>query len=95
MAAQHLQLARLALAGLSAQDKADFIREVTGAPAPQEPDRLLKPKDAAARLGVTARTIFSLMRTGALTRIRLPGRKLGCGVRNSEIAVLIAGGSKI
>ena len=86
-----IQLARLALAGLSVRDKADLIREEMGTPAPQEPDRLLKPKDAAARLGYTKRTVFNLMESGALTRIRLPGRKRGAGIRESELSALING----
>lgn len=92
MSTQHLQLAKLALAGLSAKDRQSLLRELTDTPAPQEPDRLLRPKDAAVRLGVTPRTIFNLLKSGALTRVRLPGRKRGCGVRDSEIADLVAGG---
>ena len=91
MSAQNIQLAKLALAGLSARDRADLIRELSGAPAPVEPDRLLRPREAAARLGVTPRTIFNLLASGALHRIKLPGRKRGAGVRASEVAALIGG----
>ena len=91
MSAANLQLARLALAGLSARDKADLIREITGAPEPIEPDRLVRVRAAADRMACTPRTIFNLLRTGVLTRIRLPGRKRGYGVRESEIAALIGG----
>jgi len=94
MNAQHFQLARLALAGLSARDRADLIRETIGTPAQQEPDRLLRPKAAAVRLGVTPRTIFNLMHSGALTRVKLPGRVRGAGVRESELTALINGGSQ-
>lgn len=89
---QSIELTRLAWAGLTARDKANLIREWTGTPAPQEPDRLLRPKAAADRLACTTRTVFNLMKSGVLTRIKLPGRKRGCGVRNSEIEALIGGG---
>jgi len=87
----NLQIARLALAGLSAVDRAEMIREFFIPPMPREPDRLLRPRDAALRLGCTPRTIFNLLKTGSLTRVRLPGRQRGAGVRESELATLIAG----
>ena len=59
---QHYELARLALAGLSAQDKQALIREVTNTPAPVEPDRLLCIRAAADRLDKTPRTIFNLLK---------------------------------
>lgn len=88
---QAYQLAQLAVAGLSAQDRVEFMREMTGAPAPQEPDRVLKVKCAAERMACTPPTIYSLLKSGALTRVRLPGRVRGCGVKKSEIDSLIAG----
>ena len=88
---QSLELTRLGWAGLSAKDKAALMREWTGTPAPQEPDRLLRPKVAADRLACTTRTVFNLIKSGALTRIKLPGRKRGCGVRNSEVEALNGG----
>ena len=88
---QHLQLARLALAGLTARDRQELIRELTDTPEPQEPDRLLPIRSAAARLGKTPRTIFNLLKSGALTRVKLPGRTRGAGIRESEIAALIGG----
>ena len=91
MSAGNLQLTQLAFSQLSAKDRAAFIRDITGQPAAREPDRLLRPREAAARLGVTTRTVFSLLKTGALNRIHLPGRTRALGVRNSEIEALIRG----
>ena len=91
---QNIELTRLAWAGLTARDKADLIREWTGTPAPQEPDRLLRPKAAADRLACTPRTIFNLLKTGVLTRVKLPGRKRGAGIRESQLTALIEGGAK-
>ncbi len=91
MSTQHLQLAKLALAGLSARDKQTLIRELSGQPEEMPPDKLIRPRAAADRLGVTTRTVFSLLRTGALTRVRLPGRTRALGIRNSEVESLIAG----
>jgi len=95
MSAANLQLAKLALDALSVRDKESLIREWTGTPTPIEPDRLLRPRAAALRLGCTPRTIFSLLASGALTRVRLPGRIRGAGVRESELTALIAGGEAL
>ena len=91
---QNYELARMAVAGLSTQDRVEFLRELTNAPAPVEPDRVLKVKYAAERMACTPPTIYSLLKSGALTRVRLPGRVRGCGVKKSEIDALIQGGGK-
>lgn len=89
---QNYELAKMAGAVLSAAERLDLIREWTGAPAPIEPDRIVRIRLAAIRLGVTNRTVFNLLASGALTRVWLPGRKRGCGIRNSELTALIEGG---
>ena len=89
-----IQLAKMAVSQLSVKDRLEFIRELTTTPPPQEPDRVLKVKYAAERMACTPPTIYSLLKAGALTRVRLPGRKRGCGVRKSEIDALIEGGAK-
>lgn len=94
MKQQYYELAKMAVAGLSARDRVEFVRELTNAPAPVEPDRVLKVKYAAERMACTPPTIYSLLKSGALTRVRLPGRKRGCGVRKSEIDALIEGATK-
>lgn len=91
MSAGNRQIARLAFNGLSARDQSDLIRELSGEPASVEPDKLLRPRVAADRLGVTPRTIFNLLKSGALHRVVLPGRTRALGVRSSEIDALIAG----
>ena len=91
---QDYQIAKMTFGNLSAREQAEFIREKTNTPAPVEPDRLLCIRAAADRLDKTPRTIFNLLASGALTRIKLPGRKRGCGVRKSEIDALIEGGAK-
>lgn len=93
MSAQNIEIAKLALQGLSARERQALLRELTGQPAPVEPDRLLRPRVAALRLGCTPRTIFNLLKTGALHRVVLPGRKRALGVRESEISALVAGGT--
>lgn len=92
MSAQNIEIAKLALQGLSARERQALLRELTKQPAPVEPDRLLRPRDASARLGVTTRTVFNLLKSGAITRVILPGRTRALGIRNSEIEALIAGG---
>jgi len=91
MSAQNLQLAKLALAGLSVRDRQSLIRELSGQPEEMPPDKLLRPRECAARLGCTPRTVFNLLKSGALHRVVLPGRKRALGVRESEISALVAG----
>ena len=95
MSTANLQLARLAVAGLSAQDRIEFIRAYTNQPAEVRPDRVLRRGECARRLGVTPRTIDNLARTGALRRIRLPGRTRGAGFKESELDQLINGGERL
>lgn len=91
MKQQLYEMLKVGIGGLSAQDKQALFRELTGAPTPQEPDRIRSIQAAADRLGHTKRTVFNLLKSGALTRVRLPGRVRGCGVRESELAALIGG----
>ena len=91
---QLLEMVRMGINGLSAQDRQMLAREMTNTSAPIEPDRVLKIKYAAERMACTPPTIYSLLKSGALTRVRLPGRKRGCGVKKSEIDALIEGGGK-
>ena len=86
-----IKFAELAIDNLSAHDKQVLIGKLISTPAPQEPDRLIRPKAAALRLGCTSRTIFNLLKAGNLTRVKLPGRTRGAGIRESEIAALIGG----
>ena len=57
----------------------------------QRPDRILTPKEAAARLGRTTRTLARLADEGHIERVVFPGRKRGCGFRESDITKIIAG----
>lgn len=93
MSAQNIQIAKLAFDGLSTKEQQVLLREFLGQPVPVEPDRLLRPRECAARLGVTPRTVFNLIKTGALQRVVLPGRTRALGVRSSQIDALIAGGN--
>ena len=86
-----IELAQMALRTLSARDRAALIRELSSQPPSVEPDRLLRPKAAADRLGCTPRTIFNLLKSGALHRVILPGRIRALGIRESEIVALIEG----
>ena len=91
MSAQHLQLARLAMHALSASDRNALLREYQQAPeAP--PERLLRRAEVAHRLSSSLRLVDLLAARGALTRIRLPGRRRGNGFLESQVAGLMAGG---
>ena len=91
MKQQLYEMLKVGISGLSAQDQQRLFRESTGTPAPIEPDRLIRPRAAALRLGCTSRTIFNLLKAGNLTRIKLPGRTRGAGIKESELNALIAG----
>jgi len=95
MSAANLQLARLAVDGLSAPDRAEFIRAYTKQSEEVRPDRILRRAECARRMAVTPRTIDNLARTGALKRIRLPGRTRGAGFRERDIENLINAGEKL
>jgi len=81
--------------GLSVQDRLEFIRELSGQPAEVRADRILRRAECARRLGVTPRTIDNLARSGALYRIRLPGRSRGAGFRERDVDHLINGGTAL
>jgi hypothetical protein len=85
------QIASLMFAALSAKERAEIIREQTGAPEPIKPDGIIATKNIARRLDRTVRTVQNLFDSGALTRVFLPGRKRCCGCRESELTALIAG----
>jgi hypothetical protein len=91
MSAQHIELARLALAGLTARERAALLRDLTGKPEQAQPDRILKRVETAARLSQSLRAVDRLAAQGALHRVRLPGRSRACGFRESEVAQLVGG----
>jgi len=53
-------------------------------------DRIIRPQDAAKRLVITRRTLGNWLRDGTLPPVKLPGRKHTLGVRESDLAALIA-----
>ncbi len=73
---------RRRLLGLLAKDS-DAIQKTR--------ERIVRRAEAAERLGVSLRTIDNLARQGALTRIRLPGRKRGAGFRETDVVALMDG----
>ncbi len=57
----------------------------------EAPARLVRRIEAAKRLGVTLRCIDRLAVSGALRRIRLPGRVRAVGFRESDVSAIIEG----
>jgi len=91
MSAANLQLAEMAIGNLSAKDRQSLLRKYQQAPeAP--PERLLRRAEVARRLSSSLRLVDLLAARGALTRIRLPGRRRGNGFLESQVAGLMAGG---
>lgn len=91
MNSQNLEIARLALRGLAAKDRATLVRELTGQPTETLPERLLRRAEVARRLSCSLRLIDLLASRGTLTRVRLPGRQRGNGFLESQVAALLAG----
>jgi hypothetical protein len=54
--------------------------------------RVLRFGEAAARLGVSTKTVRTLCLTGSLARLILPGRVRALGVAEAGVAALVAGG---
>jgi hypothetical protein len=52
-------------------------------------DRVLDVSEAATSLRQTRRTVFRLLKEGNLTRVKLPGRKRGCGILASSVSELL------
>ncbi len=66
----------------------------SGANTPTPKDaipRLLKRDEVARRLGCTPRTVDNLAASGALPRVKLPGRSRSVGFRESDVTALIEG----
>ncbi len=57
-------------------------------------DRIMRRVEAAALLGCTKRTIDNLAASGALHKVRLPGRVRGCGFRASDVQSLVEGSTR-
>lgn len=53
--------------------------------------RILKRSEVAARLGICTRSVDGLARTGALRRVKFPGRQRGAGYSERDVLSLIDG----
>lgn len=54
-------------------------------------DRLVRLDETARRLGISRRSVTSLLADGSLPAVRLPGRTRVIGTRESAIVALIEG----
>lgn len=62
----------------------------TAPPAP-EPPRILRRREAAARLAVSLRTVDAWSKAGFFPKIKLPGRVRAAGFREADLVALIEG----
>lgn len=81
-----LQMARLALAALTAAERAALLNEST----PVE-DRILSRSEVARRFNRSARSIDQWHRRGLLRKVKLPGLARATGFLESDIAALLRG----
>jgi hypothetical protein len=93
---QARELARLALAALSARDRRALVLELAGRPGQSQseqpqPARILTRSATADRLGHSTRYVDRLASEGILRRVTIPGRTRAAGFRESDIAALIGG----
>ena len=71
-------------------DRAELMKALGHKPQ-TTPDRVLRYKEAALRLGCTSRNIIRLVSLGRLCPVMLPGQTRASGIRESEIDRLILG----
>jgi hypothetical protein len=79
-------------ATVSPESRAALLERLEDVPQEKQPAvRLLRRKEVAELLGTSTRTVDSLASTGALRRIKLPGRKLASGFRSDDVQRLMNG----
>ena len=95
MSADNLQLARLAVAGLTRKERVEFLRDLIPAKEPtakEQTDRIIRRIEAARILARSTRGIDRLCVEGVLHKVTLPGRTRGAGFRLSDVQALLNGG---
>lgn len=80
-----INLARLALAGLSDAERSALLGELS----PKGNDRILRRKDVAQILGRSCRTVDLWARRGLIHRVQMPGLSRGSGFLESEVRALL------
>jgi hypothetical protein len=91
MSAANLQLARLAMAGLSARDRLELMRELSGQKTEVRAARILRRAQVAERFNVTPRAIDIWSKKGLLKRRVLPGHTRAAGFLESDVELLMQG----
>jgi predicted DNA-binding transcriptional regulator AlpA len=66
--------------------------EDTDRAAPPTPQRLLRRRDVAERLGMSLRTVDNLHKDGVLEKVRFPGRVRAAGFREADVNSLLSAG---
>ena len=89
----NLQLARLAVDGLSARDRLEFMRELSGQKTEVRAARILRRAEVATRFSVTLRAVDLWSKKGLLKRRVLPGHTRAAGFLESDVEELMHGKS--
>ena len=89
-----LELAKLAIAGLSRKDRLALLAELQpGTPAPTTTGpRVFTAKATAAIFGRSVRMVHKLSAEGLLVKVVLPGRKQACGFTRESVEKLLSAG---
>jgi len=86
-----IELARLAIAGLTAKDRTVLLREIQPADVQPSEQRLVRRKEAARLLAVSRRTVDNYSLNGILPKVKLPGHTRALGYRLADIHRLMGG----
>ncbi|HNS81268.1 MAG TPA: hypothetical protein PKM67_07410 [Kiritimatiellia bacterium] len=85
----NIELARLAVAGLTAKDRAALLKDLT--PAQPTEQRLVRRREAARLLACSVRTIDHYVEKGLLRRVSVPGLSRAIGFRLADVQAVIDG----
>ncbi len=72
---------------MNAKQTLDAVRDLVSADVRKE---ILTGAETARMLGLSSRTVWNLVKQGALVRVRLPGRRRSCGISRASVESLLA-----
>ena len=90
----NLELAKLAIAGLSKKDRLSLIGELhPGTDKVLAESKIYWREAVAVRASCSLRTVDAWARQGLLVRVKLPGRSRAAGFTSASVERLLAGGA--
>ena len=71
---------------MNAKQTLEAVRDLV---SPDVRKEILTAEEAGKVLGLSSRTVWNLIKQGALARVRLPGRKRSCGISRASVESLL------